>query len=603
MYYLDIARKTLVILVAFSLVVIFDKAILDFVFGKQNFLSSFSQYDYSKKEWLIWTLDILLLGYFLLTNYLNKKTTSHLYNYSTIFSDIIFVSLSIYYLIIRNSIFIIGDISYQLAGYSSWGLNYLDIPFAIIFLRSLINIIYCTCKFFRSANLMSSSLWQNDHPQEDLEEGQDIYSRKKLALKIAEQINEFSDKRGSFSIGIVGSWGSGKTSFLYQIKKGLEGLENENKKSKYKQNLVLNFNPWQYPNETNLTQAFLREIEVKLKKHTFLNRHFNDYISQLFKNNRSFWSIFINALLPPRNIEELHQSISTSIIQSKKRLVIFIDDIDRLQSHEVYEILTIIRNIGNLPNLIFVLAYDKEYLVKILTDTVEDSQQFLSKFFQAEYALSKIPKDSITTELISQIEKAFPNLMPINSHPSSQNADKFITIEKLIQNLVGVQLLKNQRDIVRLMNSLIINWKIVDGEVLFEDYLKLEILRLKYENVYSRIKFRDVKFISQREGSLVFGIKNFNPLNGKVESVTKEELLKLFDNFITDDNEKNVVINILKSLFPNPEEQYEPPHTYSEVTDGEKLKAVKNVLRFDLYFQNDVVGFSFNEINKLRENG
>lgn len=599
---IDIIRKILVILSIYFLVVIFDKAILDFVFGKQNFLSSFSQYNYSKKEWAICLFNILILVYFILTTRNKKKTTGYFYNYSTIFSDIIIISLSIYYLIIRNSIFHIGDISYQLAEYSRCGLKYLDIPFGIIFFKSIQNIICCICKFFLSNKLENSSLWKNDNPAEDFEKDQDIYSRKKLALKIAEQINKFSDKIGSFSIGIVGPWGAGKTSFLNQIKTELDKLEIENDK-KYKQNLVLNFNPWQYPNETNLTQVFLREIEVKLRKHTFSDRHINDYVNHLFKNNRSFWSIFLNALLPPRNIEELHKSISTSIIQSKKRLVIFIDDIDRLQSHEVYEILTIIRNIGNLPNLIFVLAYDKEYLVKILTDTIKDSQEFLSKFFQAEYALSKIQHDSITTELISQIGNAFPDLMPTNLPPSSQNEDQFKTIDRLFQNLVGRELLKNQRDVIKLMNSLVINWPIFIGEILFEDYIKLEILRLKYGNVYSRIKFRDTKFISQIRESFVFGTKNVNLLGDSWETLNEEEQLKLFDDFIIDENDKRIVLNVLKSLFPIPEEQNPFAQSYSEFTDGEKLKAVKNVLRFDLYFQNDIVGFSFNKINKLRENG
>lgn len=599
-YYCETARKIIVILFFYLIIVIFDKPLMDFIWGDQKILNAFCLYDYSKKEWLIGILNFIVLVYFILVSFDKKRFIGHIYDYSKIFSDVTILLISVYYLSIRNEIYQLGGISFRVANYTNISnLKYVDLFIGIITINSILNLAYC---FYFPRSHHNSSIWVNDGPLENFDNDNDLYSRKDLALKISEQINQFSDHSNSFTLGIVSPWGTGKTSFLNQIK---VELENKNKNEKYKSNLILNFNPWQYPDETNLTKVFLREIEIKLRRYIFSDRYFNDYINQLFKNNKSFLNIFFNAVLPTKNIEELHNSIKKSILKSKKRFVIFIDDIDRLQSNEIYEILTIIRNIGNLPNTVFVLAYDKDYLLKTLEDKIKDPQEFLSKFFQVEFSLSKIQSETLKLELFDCIDIAFPDLF-FSNKTSSQTSTRASDFEGNY-NMLGLALLKNHRDIIRLMNAIKIIWPVFKNEILFIDFLKLEILRLKYGNVYTKIKNKDSEFINLYDDTCVFTSTKFNIIlmptgHNKSEEVKHPEST-ILKKLVLDNNDTDTIMLLLGSLFPLPikgDELYDSADASGNNDDHLSKRAVKYHGAFNYYFQNAITGISLTDLNNLR---
>ena len=563
-----ILQRLVMLLFVFVIFFIFSQPLLDFCLGGfKNVTATFSAYDYTLRQsaiLLLFVITIFWLGLIVLNRF---KLHSHVVNASSFIPDVGMILIGIGYLYIRSQTFTLNGIPMSLAGFT-WlpSIKYTDI-LLIPILFSACNISGILINRFRRPGKPAPSKWSNDKPLED--KAHDKYFRSQLASSIANEINRLFDPGHSFSVGIVGPWGSGKSTFLKYI-------ENEIKRSRT--NIIIHFNAWQYPGQTDLSEAFLQEVERNLRPYSIsAGRYINQYIHRLFNGNSSLWNVFMNALFPAPDTKSLHQSMKEVIRESGKKLIVFIDDIDRLQSREVYEILTIIRNIGDLPNTLFVLAYDKDYLTKILDKTIVEPQEYLSKFFQVEYALGKIDEQKIQDELVRQLQVAFPNLKnrKHNTRPATDNIDEQIDIPVLIQTLEARPLLKTRRDIIKLLNNIQVTWPLFQNEIRFKDFLNLEIFRLKYGNVYTKIKYSNASFIQLKENAWTF------------ISTSKENLTEL----VPSENDRKVVHNILTSLFPDT--------TNHANTDN---LSVNNALRFDLYFLNQLAEHvSYRDLITLRQ--
>jgi ABC-type cobalamin/Fe3+-siderophores transport system ATPase subunit len=543
------------------------------------------EFNYQSKEISILIVTFLILFYYLIKDFNKQSITDK----SKTIYDLSVLFLFIWYLTLRQEIFEINEYRFRFAEYSFISLKYLDflcIPGTYSFVRLFIPgtyrfvrlfifgtyrfvrlFIFGTYRFVRLLNsfisynkkIENKSKWENDIPLRNIEN--ENYGRKDLIEKIANEINLFYDEDSSFSVGIVGPWGSGKTTFVNAIK---------NKVSNNEPNLIIDFNPWQYPEEANLTRAFLKEIEHQLERYSYSTNRIDDYISQLFKNNINWWGTITNLFINQKSTQETHECIKEAILKSKRKFIIFIDDIDRLQAEEVYEVLTIIRNVGNLPNTVFVLAYDKDYLLKILRRKIYNPQEYLSKFFQVELSLSKISEITVRDELAQKLKDKIQIFQ--NDYISSKNEQEFENVDKLLQKLEVVKLIKNKRDTLKLVNAISVTWPILEDSLIFEEYFQLEILRMKYGNVYSKIKYRDEDFLSNSNDKEVLVFNSGADLNGMVNNA----------------NDRNIIIGILDSLFPN------NPRRKNE-------KSVSNKLKFDGYFQNTKTMTVFEELDKIRK--
>ena len=545
-------RLSITLSVLFVLVLLVPIA-LQLFFSKFTVLfSKLVEYNYESKEFWIVIFSLIVSAYYIIRSFENNTFP----NKSKFLNDLIIVFLCGWYWSLRTEIYEINDVCFELDSYSFANFKYLDfllIPGIFSLFRLISDFIY------RPKKIEHKSVWINDKPLADVEF--EDFGRKELVNKVVSEISLFSDQESSFTIGIVGPWGSGKTSFIKILQD----------KVTTDQNIIIDFNPWQYPEETNLTLVFLKEIEKRLCRYSFSTNRINDYLNQLFKGNINWWGTLTNLFIKEKNIRDVHESIKESILNAKKKLIVFIDDIDRLQANEVYEVLTIIRNIGNLPNTIFVLGYDKDYLLDILEDKIKHSQHYLSKFFQVEFSLSKITDIKIREELANKLEIYFPEFQ--KDYVASSREEEFESADAFLQSIEIVKLLKNKRDVIKLMNVINTTWPILREALVLRIYLQLEILRLKYGNIYSKLKFRNRDFLFENESAKLYV---FNTDVG-------------LDEIIKDSNDRDIIISTLESMFPNNGRE-------------KNLKSIRRVEKFDSYFQNQLTTSAYEELEELRGN-
>ena len=87
-------------------------------------------------------------------------------------------------------------------------------------------------------------------------------------------------------------------------------------------------------------------------------------------------------------VEKLHAELSKALSDQKKRFLIVIDDIDRLSPDEALLIFRLVKSVGRLPNVIYLLVYDRDLAESIIAERYpSEGPHYLEKIVQAPFEL------------------------------------------------------------------------------------------------------------------------------------------------------------------------------------------------------------------------
>ncbi|MEC1551579.1 P-loop NTPase fold protein [Bacillus haynesii] len=245
--------------------------------------------------------------------------------------------------------------------------------------------------------------YKNYLPLTDID--QDKLNFKELSIEIADFINSFPSDV-PFSISLNGSWGSGKSTMLNFIETNL------NEKCK-----VIRFNPWLITNKEDLILSIFEElneqiaskyskIKEKLKSYslkfmpTFVKgltyyesmRHNIDpsltgvIAGEASNLAESFFKEFDKPLSVQKT--ELEKELKEVLFRKNEKLVIFIDELDRLFPDEIITVFQMIKAILDFPGVLFVVAMDEEVVKNALAKKgIQRPTDYLDKIFQKNYSL------------------------------------------------------------------------------------------------------------------------------------------------------------------------------------------------------------------------
>ena len=236
-----------------------------------------------------------------------------------------------------------------------------------------------------------------DHPL--TEEEEELSGWTSQAQALTQKLLATDTTRAAFSLGIVASWGEGKSSFMGIMQRYLRRVDREV--------IIMHFNPWLYDKEAQLTKVFFEELRRTLAPYSSkLSRSIDSYAELLLAVDNS-WLKFAHQLLrqPQSSTAEQFDQLSQDLQKLGRKIVIFIDDVDRLTREELMELFNLVRNSSNLPCLYFVLAYDKSYVLKTLQSDGEHMTRYPEKILQEEYPLPKLAQDKIWAVLEQCLNK------------------------------------------------------------------------------------------------------------------------------------------------------------------------------------------------------
>jgi len=425
---------------------------------------------------------------------------------------------------------------------------YLDILFFVFVLIISKFKYYGTRPEYESFN---GFVEDNFHPEKKI----DLLSRERYAYQLGIKILDTESLEKAFVIAINSPWGFGKTSFLLMIeaffdKKNSSRLEQIIKSVNnsysddaiayltysHKNTIVIRFNPWKNFDDKKMIKDFFDELSNSLGDFdTSLSenvRSYGEYLSKLDNSTiKKMVELGTNIFEEKNTLTQLFKKINKSIEISQKRIIVFIDDLDRLTGDEIIDILKLIRNTANFKNFIFLAAYDHNYILNTIDKKklISNKEDYLHKIVQLEIALPIFQKNIIYNFLNEEfkrfiifkndlvfINRAVEEISSISvphkrTRPEENGSDENIFQRFYIQNTdetLFLQVIQNIRDATRFLNSFKLTFEVIGSVGDLYEIILLELLKVKYLSIYELISKK--RFISVNNGLYKFNVAEFD---------------------------------------------------------------------------------------------
>ena len=367
------------------------------------------------------------------------------------------------------------------------------------------------------------------------EKSEDKLHRTNFVNSIVKSINNYPSMDESIVIGLMGDWGTGKSSIINMIESELD-----------EEIIVLKFNPWNYPSQNQLISSFFDELSTTFDKYDFdsnIKNFLSKYKSKMLDSAidigssyfrpLKFFSIF-NKNDEYDTLDDLKSSLKDSFKKQKKILVI-IDDIDRLNPTEVREIFQLVKSLADFPNIIYLLAFDKNYVNFALKDWnfnseyYSHSEDFIDKIVQVPIVVPKMDDEDLKNIFTYNLDEI------LELHGNTCDFDK-----NNVFNLIK-PFLKNIRDLNRFFNTLNFNLGTIKDINLF-DFILIIVLQVFEEDIYDEIKLNKDLITGDFEDYEKTKILHSNNLENL------KDYMQILLNKVKID--QNAVKLILSNLFP-----------------------------------------------------
>lgn len=322
-------------------------------------------------------------------------------------------------------------------------------------------------------------------------EDEDLLGRRKEAQDLAEKIFQTDTSNAAFTIGLTAPWGAGKTSFMLAMKDYLEKRHSD-------ETILLDFNPWMYRKAPNLTQIFFEEFSRALAPYnSALASGFTRYVDHILAKDDSAWLQFGARLLlqgfKEKSTSEQYDFLKKEIGRLGRKIVIFIDDVDRLDSEELIELFSLIRNSSlSFPYMSYILAYDKEYVASQLQGKFnEHTYRYMEKILQVEYPLAKITPEQLEEALRLELKRIGSDDLctPIESSEI-----------QLVYHLPTLRAIK------RICNTLSSYRKELEGNVALFDWFIIELIRIQYPRVFDLLRVNYTRILRSEGDQYIINV-------------------------------------------------------------------------------------------------
>lgn len=307
--------------------------------------------------------------------------------------------------------------------------------------------------------------------------GQDLLGRAALAQSFVRQVLML-DRSEGLVVGILGAWGSGKTSFINLVRRELE----------HDETTVLDFNPWMFSGTEQLVDHFFIELAAQLKTRPDLSQvgeALEDY-GDVLVGWTGWIGIPMKLLgkgLQRRNrkggVSQRQKKIKDLLRKLDKPILVVLDDIDRLSVLEIKYVFKLVRLTANFPNIIYIVAFDRTRVEDALTEEGMPGQDYLEKILQVAIDLPTTPDHLLRKHILSAIHDALSGIENAGTCDKQRWPDVFMEVIR--------PLLRNMRDVRRYIAT--VHWTVSDlkGQVALVDVLALEAVRIFLPGVFMHL--------------------------------------------------------------------------------------------------------------------
>jgi hypothetical protein len=313
---------------------------------------------------------------------------------------------------------------------------------------------------------------------------EDALGRAPVARSFADHLLSLDASEGVV-VGILGPWGSGKTSFVNLTRGHLEG----------KVAAVLDFNPWMFSGAEQLLACFFKEVSAQLKLRPSLNElgasieQYGDafvgmswlpVVGPWVERGRAGAKLLARVFQQGKGgLGARRDSLAKTLAALTQPLVIVVDDIDRLALSEVRDIFRLVRLTASFPNVIYVLAFDRGRVETALADQGVSGRDYLEKILQVVIDLPATPPHVLQEQVLLEIQKSISSIDNPGQFDQSVWPDVFMEVIR--------PLVRNMRDVRRYSASARGTVLALDGQIALADVLALEAIRVFLPDVFTKL--------------------------------------------------------------------------------------------------------------------
>jgi hypothetical protein len=297
-------------------------------------------------------------------------------------------------------------------------------------------------------------------------------------------------------IGISGPWGSGKSSLLNLLHKRI--------KQRYRDAVVVRFNPWLISARDDLIGDFITEVVAELNEELSGKERLKaammrlaDYASIVAPAANiklpGIGSILHNVLSRLQNwfrgddsLRVRQDRVVKALAGAGVPIVAMIDEVDRLEDQEIRTVAQLVRSVADFPGLSYVLAYDTERVIQALSgdDSAHDrGRAYLEKIVQFQLSLPIALDEEIRNLIDADLAKLVAQkLVPENWRNIQRYQD--------LVNILVPSIISTPRDVKRLVGTFHVLAGMVASEVNWIDLLGFCTLHVKAPRTIERIRRR-----------------------------------------------------------------------------------------------------------------
>ena len=420
----------------------------------------------------------------------------------------------------------------------------------------------------------------------------DLLGRASFSRAFGKALLEYTHQ-DSIVTALYGGWGSGKSSIINMAREYIQ--EESALLDKGQRPVLIEFNPWNHADQNQLISQFFKVLSGTLDR-----QDYGGQASEIGKKLEAYSHFFTPLAMIPdpsgvsnalavaarqgfkavgkaanawgaaysKDLQQVREELNALLAVESRKIIIVVDDIDRLPDIEVRQIFQLVKMLGDFPNTIYVLSFDRDVVSRALDEVQAGSgAAYLEKIVQFPIEVPPIGRTELEKLLFAQLDEIIREV-PEDQWDATYWGNVYQEgMRHYFQSL---------RDVTRYVNSLKFSFEMVRTEVNAIDFIAMTTLQVFEPALYFGI--RDNKDLFVGRVSRLHGTSN----SEREQAQTRlNEIFKRATRSSVADTQQ-----YLSRLFPNVESIFGNIEYDAEYTqEWRRMGRVGHAENFETFFR------------------